>query len=181
MSLPADLEFDDEGDATTDPAVLQERLYDLDQTMFRVRFESPQLAPAEQMEQLARLMEDRNKLFDRARAARAAKFKANIHDLKLSGVHLQPVVAQSGRRCTLVLQDSRLTPPTTVPGKHKKKQVWRHPWYASRREFLHQRRANIERMLADLKHKKAKSIQESAEQKKLEFELAGILRELTPE
>jgi hypothetical protein len=181
MNLSGDLEFDHEEDPAIDPTILQEQLYDLDRTMVRIRFESPQLTPLEQMGQIMQLMEDRNKLFDQLRVMRVAKFKSNLHDLKVSGVHLLPVLAQSGRRCNLVLQDPRLIPPETPPGKHKKKQVWRHPWHSSRREFLHQRKADVQRFLARLKHNKVKSAQEKAEEKRLEFELEGILRELTKE
>jgi hypothetical protein len=175
-----EFEFEDD-DANADCPTLQLRLDELERTMMRVRFESPQLDRDEILRQLVQLMEDRNKLYDRFRAARLAGFKTNLQSLKLAGVRLQPIVAQATGRCTLVIQDPKLIPPDQPAGKHKKKQAWHHPWYEARREFLQKRRVDVEVYLADYKKKKVLSAQELAVQKRLELELQGILSELTAE
>jgi hypothetical protein len=172
------LEFeDDEVDAVT----LQEHLAELDRTIHRIRFDSPRLTHEEILVQLSQLMEDRNALYDRLRAARLAKFKADIQSLKVGALQLQPIFAQASRRCTLAIQDQRLTPPDPPPGKHKKKPKWRHPWFDARREFLGQRKAEVERMLAEFKSGKVLSTQDFVAQKRLQIELEGITAELKSE
>jgi hypothetical protein len=171
-------EFDDDD---VDHVTLQERLGELDRTILRVRFESPRLSNDEILAQLTQLMEDRNALYDRLRAVRLAKFKADVRSLQLAGLQLEPVIGQATRRCSLVVRDRRLAPPDAPPGKPKKKQQWRHAWADARRDFLLRRTAEVERALGALKANKIPAPPDVIAQKRLQFELAGILAELKAE
>jgi hypothetical protein len=177
MSVPSKL-TPEKGEP--DDNALKAQLDDLDQEIMRVRFHSPSLTEFEIVSQLTEMIESRNKLDDRLRAARTMKFKKNVQSLNLSGGKVQAVFAQSGCRCALILQDPRIAPvdETQAAQAKKSKKQPPHPWHSSRREFVYHRKLDVVRMLADLKKHKLLSIQEMAEQKRLEWELEGILQEL---
>jgi hypothetical protein len=176
MADPRGFVFEDED---PDPVTLQNELDQLDHHIKEVRFESRSSSPAEILSQITELMEARNKLYDRVRAARIKKFRADIFSLKLPAIHVQSVFSQSSRRCTFVPQDPRLNASDETDGKTKKKKKGpKHPWADSRKAYLRHRRDDLVRELAAIKEEKVLSVSAEAQKKRAEWECAGIDREL---
>jgi hypothetical protein len=159
---------------------LKVQLDDLDAQILQVRFSSPDLSENEILSQLSELFDRRNQVYDQIRAVRVKKFKREVQALKLAGVQVQAVFAQSGCRCAFILQDPRIAQPEQAEVDPKKKgiKVQRHPWHSSRREFLYHRKADVMRRLAELKKQQTLSLQEGVDLKRFEWELQGILQEL---
>jgi hypothetical protein len=171
-----DLEFEDDG---ADTVTLQAKLDALDLQISRARFES-RLVSDEILEELSRLMNERNNLFDSLQTAKAKAFQEFLATLQLEDLKVSGTYAQAGRRCQLTIQDPRIAQPQMPEAMKKKwKAAFHHEWQVPRKEFLRKRKEQVHAELTQLKSQKSIfTLPQMARKTRLELEFSGIEQEL---